>query len=129
MKQLLKSLPKTVPLLLGLLSIQCQSDTETTPTSPPGCVDQDQDGFSTCVSSVEGQDCDDNNPAIHPGATESSVPSDGILIDSNCDGQVAVAVMPAKGIQKAAFELASDTGSFTVTLTIPEGSLRVAPAD
>jgi hypothetical protein len=41
-------------------------------------TDADADGFTVCAG-----DCDDANPAIHPGATESC---DGR--DDNCDGQV-----------------------------------------
>jgi hypothetical protein len=52
------------------------------PGPPPStCLpDRDGDGFS------QGSDCDDTNPAIHPGAAE--VPDDGI--DQDCDGADAV---------------------------------------
>jgi hypothetical protein len=43
-----------------------------------GCPDQDQDGFSACRG-----DCNDRNPAIHPGAPEAC---NGI--DDNCDGAI-----------------------------------------
>ena len=39
--------------------------------------DNDNDGY------FEGEDCDDNDPDIHPGAEETA--GDGV--DSNCDGQ------------------------------------------
>jgi hypothetical protein len=48
---------------------------------PTACLpDRDGDGFA------QGSDCDDTNPAIHPGAAE--VPDDGI--DQDCDGADAV---------------------------------------
>jgi hypothetical protein len=65
------------------------TDTRTdTPTEPTGCpptdeptdttgVDADGDGWT-----VEGGDCDDADPSVHPGAYD--VPADGI--DQDCDG-------------------------------------------
>jgi hypothetical protein len=43
-----------------------------------GCVDADHDGYGAMPC---GNDCNDNDPAIHPGAMELC---DGI--DQNCDG-------------------------------------------
>jgi uncharacterized membrane protein len=43
------------------------------------CVDADGDGYSTC-----GGDCNDDNPAVHPGASDTSCNG----IDDNCDGVV-----------------------------------------
>ncbi|HEU5179852.1 MAG TPA: MopE-related protein, partial [Candidatus Polarisedimenticolia bacterium] len=45
--------------------------------SPTG-FDQDEDGFTTCAG-----DCNDTNPAVHPGAPEIC---DGL--DNNCNGTV-----------------------------------------
>ncbi|MBJ96310.1 MAG: hypothetical protein CMP23_17755 [Rickettsiales bacterium] len=42
----------------------------------PTCVDADGDGFDS------SEDCDDNNPAVHPGAPE--VADDGV--DQDCNG-------------------------------------------
>ena len=44
----------------------------------PNCPDLDQDGWTTCDG-----DCDDTNPAVHPGAAEQC---NGM--DDDCDGQV-----------------------------------------
>jgi Leucine-rich repeat (LRR) protein len=44
--------------------------------------DLDMDGY--CKGTTAGTDCDDTNPAIHPGAIEIC----GNYIDDNCNGQV-----------------------------------------
>ncbi len=44
----------------------------------PACPDSDKDGYTTCAG-----DCDDNDPAVHPGATEIC----GDNRDNTCDGK------------------------------------------
>lgn len=58
--------------------INCLHGAYATVTGSPAVIDKDNDGYRMEV------DCDDNNPNIHPGATEI----DGNLIDENCDGQI-----------------------------------------
>lgn len=50
---------------------------------PDLCVDNDGDGYYGSQNCSQGNDCDDNNAAIHPGAMEIC---DGK--DNNCDGQI-----------------------------------------
>lgn len=49
---------------------------DATPPAPPSPPDQDRDGF------FAGQDCNDLDPAIRPGAVEVA----GNAVDENCDG-------------------------------------------
>lgn len=49
----------------------------------PTCTDEDGDGYNAELSYCGAVDCDDNNPAINPGASEVC---DGI--DNNCSGNI-----------------------------------------
>jgi len=77
---------------------------------PPGVIDADGDGV------VAGQDCDDGNPAIRPGARD--IP--GNKIDENCDGRDARLPLLKRRIR-------------AITATYPSGymtftSMSVTPA-
>jgi hypothetical protein len=50
--------------------------------APNGCRLPDEDGDGYAATAAGGTDCNDDNPAINPGALD--VPGDGI--DQNCDG-------------------------------------------
>ena len=49
----------------------------------PVCCDADEDGYASTEGSCGGDDCDDSNPDINPGADEWC---DGV--DDDCDGDV-----------------------------------------
>ncbi|MBW2978075.1 hypothetical protein KY331_04480, partial [Candidatus Woesearchaeota archaeon] len=53
------------------------------PIPTPTCTDSDGDGYAVEVGECGLVDCDDNNAAVNPGATEVC---DGI--DNNCDTQI-----------------------------------------
>lgn len=68
------------------------------------CVDKDNDGY--CDNAPQPGDCNDNDPAVHPGAVELC---DGI--DNNCNGVVD--------------EGCPTSTSATVTVTFPNSLTRV----
>jgi hypothetical protein len=79
----------------GCVPEQCPDDGDpcTRAICNPGCVnvpvnpDMDGDGYRRANSPVMGcgDDCDDTNPAINPGAAEIC----GNAVDENCDGTAA----------------------------------------
>lgn len=77
-------------------------------------IDQDDDGHSAAVG---GADCDDQNPAVHPGARE--VP--GNTVDEDCDGYIpaddlADTVARAELVQQAETTTWSETPAVQAAL-------------
>ena len=64
----------------GTTSVRKDAGT-TSPTST--CLDQDGDGYAGSSGCPTGLDCDDSNPSIHPGATETLNGK-----DDDCDGKI-----------------------------------------
>ncbi|AWV89608.1 putative metal-binding motif-containing protein [Bradymonas sediminis] len=58
-----------------------EEDGDTTSPEVENCWDQDRDGYYDVACG--GTDCDDHNPAVHPGAVEVCD-----ALDNNCDGQL-----------------------------------------
>lgn len=65
-------------LVLSILFVVACLDIRKT-SQPDGCTDFDGDGYCSVVTG--GDDCNDSDPDIHPGADEIC----GDLIDQNCD--------------------------------------------
>jgi hypothetical protein len=60
--------------------VQVVTPEEPPPQQGPACVDADNDDYFPCSPEAERLDCDDSNPAVHPGAVEAC---DGL--DNDCD--------------------------------------------
>ncbi|MSP54988.1 MAG: hypothetical protein EXR69_05195 [Myxococcales bacterium] len=95
----------------------------------PFYADGDGDGYGTDVAtactllegySLAGSDCDDSNPAIHPGATEACD-----TIDDDCDGIASdslgsTSACPASTCLDAAQNGVTEDGSTWITLPFGE---------
>ncbi|MCB9766124.1 MAG: hypothetical protein H6739_40485 [Alphaproteobacteria bacterium] len=105
------------PLILALLPLAllaCKDSPNTDDTGPIGAVDEDGDGFTVDV------DCDDNDAAVHPEATEVC---DGI--DNNCDSAVDEGVTTTF-YTDADGDLYGDAASPVEACEAPEGAVSDA---
>ena len=96
------SVDGTVASNIDFLTNRGQSVMDALQCTDPKAIDADKDGYSGC-----SEDCDDNNKAVHPGATEVCD-----LDDDNCDGvwdndpkcpQCVTKKLPAPLVGNAAF--------------------------
>jgi len=103
------------------------------PGEPPPCRDRDRDGHydKSCPTKLP-HDCNDNNPAIHPGAEDPD--SDGI--DQNCDGADGIASVvsdesaaPGEPAGKVGADAEAATGSdaSSTTATTSTGDAPAPP--
>ncbi|MCA9568264.1 MAG: putative metal-binding motif-containing protein, partial [Myxococcales bacterium] len=79
----------------------CDGETDTDAANVPWYPDVDEDGWgdatATPIDACEapspgyvsrGQDCDDGDDTIFPGADELCTPLGGVPVDEDCDGQI-----------------------------------------
>ena len=94
--------------------------------------DQDGDGYGDVLTgqelcdppagaSANGEDCDDEDPAVHPGAVETTCGDSGRLTDMNCDGRTVCALRGDLDEE--------DWADLGVSLTLGSGAGRALAAD
>jgi len=80
---------------------------------PPVCADNDGDGFYAQANCGTGQDCNDNDAAVYPGASE--IKYDGI--DQDCNGYDLTI-----DIQSAVYAAKKDTLTVTAASDLGKGA-------
>lgn len=103
------------------LGFVCESGHCVADADPSECIDPDDDGFCDCCA--KGNDCPgaEDNPMVHPGATEHC---DGL--DNDCDGQVdnAPCALTVSGVGgDEPFDLSSASPDLVQN---PDGSVTLA---
>jgi len=89
----------------------------------PAYLDDDADGFVAIPAG--GLDCDDDDPAVHPNATDGV----GDLVDNDCDGWVDGAVIPRTTVDGWRYDLDDVLGVEGGTLFDFEGTEEDAAVD